>query len=302
MLWNEVTACPPLTSLFFLTHPRAHKHTHRHKPCVLSAVSLSSHILHGAFPYMQPHTGTLWADPAPDLVCFWVVIPLWGLCLRPALAPTGEKMLVVRTGPGRGLSQRGGAGRYQKAQDLVASDQRSCLFINWVPKAIVFDSHNRSFLFSCLTWGIMQVTQFFPSDFGSFQDIKKDVDICVFLGLMPPVMIEEFVWFLSFCWHYQQLLPLFYDTSGRQQWLCQTVSYFRGKADEPLEQTMKASGSYLLWDDFLGALKALRLHAAGRCFLSMFTEEDISWSFLTLKSLTLGVLLSNPCGARCNSC
>lgn len=230
MLWNEVTARPPLTSLFFLTHPRAHKHTHRHKPCVLSAVSLSSHILHGAFPYMQPHTGTLWADPAPDLVCFWVVIPLWGLCLRPALAPTGEKMLVVRTGPGRGLSQRGGAGRYQKAQDLVASDQRSCLFINWVPKAIVFDSHNRSFLFSCLTWGIMQVTQFFPSDFGSFQDIKKDVDICVFLGLMPPVMIEEFVWFLSFCWHYQQLLPLFYDTSGRQQWLCQTVFVFQGKS------------------------------------------------------------------------
>lgn len=65
---------------------------------------------------------------------------------------------------------------------------------------------------------------------------------------------------------------------------------------------MKASESHLLWDDFLGALKALRLQAAGKCLLSMFTEEDSSWSFLTLKSITLGISLSNPCGVRDNLC
>lgn len=102
-----------------------------------------------------------------------------------------------------------GAGRYQSTQGLVVSGQRSCLFISWRPKALVLESHNRPSLFSHSTWGIMQVTQFFPCDFGSSQDTKKDVDICVFLGSMPPVMIEGFVWFSSFCWHYQQLLPLF---------------------------------------------------------------------------------------------
>lgn len=93
-------------------------------------------------------------------------------------------------------------------------------------KHSLLDSHNRSSLFSHLLWGIMQVNQFFPSDFGSSQGVKKDVDICVFLGSIPPVMIERFVWFSSFCWHCQQLLPLFYGTSVRQQWLCQIVSYF----------------------------------------------------------------------------
>ena len=29
---------------------------------------------------------------------------------------------------------------------------------------------------------------------------------------------------------------------------------FKGKADEPLGQTMKASGSHLLWDDLLGEI------------------------------------------------
>lgn len=29
---------------------------------------------------------------------------------------------------------------------------------------------------------------------------------------------------------------------------------FRGKVDEPLGQTMKASGSHLLWDDLLGEI------------------------------------------------
>lgn len=90
----------------------------------------------------------------------------------------------------------------------------------------MLDSHHRSSLFSHLTWGIPPATQFLPSDFGSSQDLKKDVDICVFLGFMPPVMMEEFVWFASFCWHCQQLLPLFYGTSVRQLWLCQIVSYF----------------------------------------------------------------------------
>lgn len=173
------SCCEMKSLLILLSHLLSFSHTHMHtnthivtNPYVLSAVSLSSHVLHGAFPYVQLHTGTPWADPTPALVCFWVVRPLWGLCLGPALAPTSEKMLVVRTGPGRGRSQRGGAGRYQKAQDLVASVQRSCLFVTWGPKALVLDSHNRTSLFSCLTWGIMQVTQFFPSDFGSSQVIK----------------------------------------------------------------------------------------------------------------------------------
>lgn len=205
------SCCEMKSLLVLLSHLCSFSHTHVHtnthmgtKLYVLPAVSLSSHVLHAAFPYVQPPTGTPWADPPPALTWFWVVRPSGGL------APTGEKVLVVRTGPGRGGAAEGSRSVWRWSKILPVHQ-------------LVLDSPNTPSLFSHSAWGIVQVIHFFPPDFGSSQDIQKDADTCVFLGSMPPVMIEGFVWLLSFCWHYQQLLPLFDGTSVRQQWLCQII-------------------------------------------------------------------------------
>lgn len=207
-----------LSDLFSLSHTHEHTSTHLvRSPSLLSAVPLSSLVLHGAFPSLQP----LLSSSSSCSCLVWVLRPSWGLCLGPAWAPSSEKGWWQGQVLAGTPLWREGAGGYQRAQDLLP-----------VVKDPAFPS-TRCQKHSCWThttdhstWGPMQVTQFFPTDFGGSQDMKKDVDICVFLGSVPSVMIEGFVWFSSFCWHYQHLLPLFYDTSVRQQWPCQIVSYF----------------------------------------------------------------------------
>lgn len=90
--------------LFSFSHTHVHTNTHlATSPYVLSAPLCPR----ASFMVLQPHPGPPWADPPPALIRVWVVRPSWGLCLGPALPPTSEKVLVIRTGPGRGPSLQG---------------------------------------------------------------------------------------------------------------------------------------------------------------------------------------------------
>lgn len=132
--WSHSSSSSPIS---FLSHtptcPQAHRLSQTRVCCLLCRCPLPS------FSVPFPPRSLTPADPAP--VWLWVVRPSWGLCLGPALAPSAEKVLVARTGPGRDPSLEAGAGRYQRAHGLVPSGQRSCLSFKQGPKALLLDSH-----------------------------------------------------------------------------------------------------------------------------------------------------------------
>lgn len=105
-----------LSDLFSLSHTHVHTSTQLiRSPYVLSAVCLSSHVLHGAFPSLRPHPAS------PEPIHLLLLAGLGAQTLMGAV----PWLPAVRRGWWQGQVLAGaplcreGAGGYQRAQDLL---------------------------------------------------------------------------------------------------------------------------------------------------------------------------------------